>query len=106
MNNQNNTQTKSRTTLASKNSSQKARQIPIKLLSRDGSTKPTSAWVSKKSVPMTKCSDPTRGVHSASYGSVSDNSGRLISITFPEAQVLFARMQQDISVSSLFSSSM
>ena len=100
---------KTGSSISSKN--RKSKMLTIKLLSRDGS-KPTKAFISQKSVKMTRCSDPARGVHSASYGHtqenliLSGNSGDKIIMTFPEAQVLIERMKQDPALSCLFSSSM
>jgi hypothetical protein len=105
-------QSGSRKTSSTANNGRKSnKMLAIKLLSRDGS-KPTRAFISQKSVRMTRCSDPARGVHSASYGHTQENlilqgdSGDKIIMTFPEAQVLIERMKQDSALSCLFSSSM
>ncbi len=108
---QNNNSSRKSSSQGRHGSAKSSSMVAIKLLSKDGVTKPTSALVNKRSIQMTRCSNPSQGVHSCSYGSISDNlvisnnRGHDMSMTFPEAKALFAQMQQDPMMSMLFNHS-
>jgi hypothetical protein len=109
MMNQQQRQSSSRTSSHSTSGKKRSKELHISL--KDAATKKrTSATVSAKSVAMTRCSDPSRDVHSCSFGTIADNlvlsnnRGGTMTMTFDEASVLFGMMRQNDETKSLFTS--